>query len=626
MNSTTLMTFFLRTDSNVRSVKLFGSWDNFSKPYSLGKDGRVCPGLWKGCYTFTDIICDGSSMRSSSPRSGGLKSGGTYWYYYLLDDDIEHYNDTEPATTHCPFLPGQPVNVLQVPILLPDSEPIHTHDSQSFNNTLDIRTMNPEDRYVNPRQPPKPKLPRLRTSLQQPAPSWSFNSSPLSFITNRTTSQPTSAAGKSRGHSSGSSFDSRISRSVSPPRSRGLRAALKSLNTSTPELTAINNSKDEDVVTRPSAAYGPQPLYSPQRDSSPVRESELPFRRPSSANNHDSLSIQDRRAMRSKYRDPSPFRSPLTVDTRSDRFESSHQNDMPTLRELVQEIAVSGDTSVTPRPPNFQDKRLPTLPNTPSSVMDEALRDLDDREKALDAENLGSHFSDFSATDESTGGHSPVLEKSRFSEWSTDNEQISPESMVSASTFNEERPLSAITDDAKTPGLLQPSHAGECGDPDTPHLTVDSQPSPAISAGDNSPGIPLPTPRVAVSGSPLLNMADLSINDEDGDHEHTEHPEYVESNPKRRAAFFGELEVKGLGLSSSPANSAMLFRDAVERDLAATPHTSVGSRGTGHRNLDSGRSAGQNATMQEMMDELCYLKNMIQNGQNGQNETPQGMI
>lgn len=330
--------------------------------------------------------------------------------------------------------------------------------------------------------------------------------------------------------------------------------------------------------------------------------------------------------MRSKYRDPSPFRSPLTVDTRSDRFESSHQNDMPTLRELVQEIAVSGDTSVTPRPPNFQDKRLPTLPNTPSSVMDEALRDLDDREKALDAENLGSHFSDFSATDESTGGHSPVLEKSRFSEWSTDNEQISPESMVSASTFNEDRPSSSITDNAKTPGLLQPSHIAECSDPDTPHLTVDSQPSPAISAGDNSPGISLPAPRVAVSGSPLLNMAGLSINDEDGDHEHTEHPEYVESNPKRRAAFFGELEVNGLGLSPSPANSAMLFRDAVERDLAATSHASVGSGGTGHRSLDSGRSAGQNATMQEMMDELSYLKNMIQNGKNGQNETPQGMI
>jgi len=124
-------------------------------------------------------------------------------------------------------------------------------------------------------------------------------------------------------------------------------------------------------------------------------------------------------------------------------------------------------------------------------------------------------------------------------------------------------------------------------------------------------------------------MADLSINDEDGDHEHSEHSEYVESNPKRRAAFFGELDpVKGLGLSPSPGNSAMLFRDAVERDLAATPHVSVGSVGMGRESLSSGRLAGQNATMQEMMDELSYLKSMIQNGQdlNGQNEAPQGMI
>lgn len=549
----------------------------------------------------------------------------------MLDDDVEHFNESEPTTTHCPFLPGQPVNVLQVPVLLPDTDPIHTHkgnvcDSHTFNNTLDVRTMNPEDRYMNPRQPPKPKLSRLRTSLQQPAPAWSFNTSPLSFITNRTTSQPTSAAGKSHGHTSGGSFDSRASRSVSPPRSRGLRAALKSLNASTPELTAANPSEDDDFVVRPSAAYGPRRPLSPQRDSSPVvQENELPFRRPGSAGNHDSLSIQGRRALKSKYRDPSPFRSFLTVDTRSDRFDShSYQNDVPTLRELVQEIAVTGDTSVTPRPPNFQDKRLPTLPNTPSSVMDEALRDLDARERALDAENLGSHFSDFSATDESTGSHSPVLERSRFSEWSTDNEQISPESMVSASTFNEERPSSSVTDDAKTPGLLQPSHAAECSDPDTPHLTVDSQSSPAISTGDNSPGLPLPVPRLTVSGSPLLNMPGLSINDDGDGDDHGEHPEYVESNPKRHAAFFGALDpVKGLGLSPSPENSAMFFTDAVQRDLAATPHGSVGSKDGNHSSFGSGQFAGQSATMQELMDELSCLKNMIQNGANG---APHGMI
>lgn len=69
------------TDPNVRSVKLLGSWDNFSKHYAMERDKRVGPGQWRGCHTFTDIICDGLSSHPSNGRSGGLKMGGTYWYY-----------------------------------------------------------------------------------------------------------------------------------------------------------------------------------------------------------------------------------------------------------------------------------------------------------------------------------------------------------------------------------------------------------------------------------------------------------------------------------------------------------------------------------------------------------------
>lgn len=70
-----------RTDPYIRSVKLLGSWDNFSKPYCLERDRRIGPGLWKGCFTFSNIIFDGSSAYPSSPRSGGLRMGGTYWFY-----------------------------------------------------------------------------------------------------------------------------------------------------------------------------------------------------------------------------------------------------------------------------------------------------------------------------------------------------------------------------------------------------------------------------------------------------------------------------------------------------------------------------------------------------------------
>ena len=68
---------------HVRSVKLLGSWDNFSKPYLMERDRRTGAGQWRGCHTFTDIVCDGQSQSPSS-RSGGLKMGATYWYYVRL--------------------------------------------------------------------------------------------------------------------------------------------------------------------------------------------------------------------------------------------------------------------------------------------------------------------------------------------------------------------------------------------------------------------------------------------------------------------------------------------------------------------------------------------------------------
>lgn len=47
----------------------------------MERDKRTGAGHWRGCHTFTDIICDGDSQNMSPGRSGGLKMGGTYWYY-----------------------------------------------------------------------------------------------------------------------------------------------------------------------------------------------------------------------------------------------------------------------------------------------------------------------------------------------------------------------------------------------------------------------------------------------------------------------------------------------------------------------------------------------------------------
>ncbi|ORY05901.1 hypothetical protein BCR34DRAFT_41984 [Clohesyomyces aquaticus] len=147
MASTTLVTFMFDCPAAVRTVELLGSWDNFSKSYRLRLDKRRGPNIWSGCYSFEDIICDGDLTTTGEKRNGALKMGGTYWYYYKVDDDDEHHNPSQPSTTVCPLLPGQRLNVLEVP-----TETRGRSDSSS--STTAVFTRNPNDKYLNP-VPPK---------------------------------------------------------------------------------------------------------------------------------------------------------------------------------------------------------------------------------------------------------------------------------------------------------------------------------------------------------------------------------------------------------------------------------------------------------------------------------------
>ncbi|KAI8932922.1 hypothetical protein NX059_010394 [Plenodomus lindquistii] len=75
--------------------------------------------------------------------------GGTYWYYYKIDGDEECHNPSEPSTTVCPLLPGQRLNVLEVP---------RERHSRSNSETSAAFTRNPGDRYLTP-VPPAPLRP-----------------------------------------------------------------------------------------------------------------------------------------------------------------------------------------------------------------------------------------------------------------------------------------------------------------------------------------------------------------------------------------------------------------------------------------------------------------------------------
>lgn len=227
--------------------------------------------------------------------------------------------------------------------------------------------------------------------------------------------------------------------------------------------------------------------------------------------------------------------------------------------------------------------------------MDEALRDIDARERELDTENLGSRFSDFTETEGSVVGSS-YCERSHFSEWSTDTEIISPESMTSSSTFNNENQLSRNPGDAEFSDQLVPSLASDTSDPNTPHLTVNSKSSPATSTAGDSPHFNLPLPRLTVSLSQSdLDMAGLGIEDMYN----------VERDPKRHAAFFGAMDAfETLGLVKTPDASTTEFSGDVKNSTASL---------TDNRDI-SNRLSRASTSMLDMMDELAYLRNVIQSG------------
>lgn len=103
--------------------------------------------------------------------------GGTYWYYvsqlvilygydidllqYKVDDDDETHNSSEPSTTFCPLLPGQRLNVLEVP-----SE----GHSRSKSDPPGGFTRNPSDRYLNPVPPAPLKSSQPGTATKIPSP------------------------------------------------------------------------------------------------------------------------------------------------------------------------------------------------------------------------------------------------------------------------------------------------------------------------------------------------------------------------------------------------------------------------------------------------------------------------
>ena len=388
------------------------------------------------------------------------------------------------------------------------------------------------------------------------------------------------------------------------------------------------------------AHWANAPTRSPQQEESDEKRRNVPGIKvnagiaiPSSANSPNKPSpvpgastIQSRRAMKAAAGE-APGRL-LTVQTRPEPRKPSPSrgaangktafDDTRAIREALKDIASSSDlpTPTAAFTKEKKEKRLPTLPNTPSSVMDEAVRAIDERDKAMDGEIPRSYFSSMTATTDDSTHSRFVPERSRFSEWSTDTEtEYNPrESMVSTSTFSHHDDETSADERWKTPDLSQSGDGATNTDPNTPHLTVHSKPSSPNSASGELPPWNASLPELTVSlSTPGIEGSGLGI----------ENMDEVESNPKRHAALFSALEsMESLSMSRSPNGSPIMLPD-IPKDFGTPRKLSETERKVSEASLErirsrrSNASLQQNATMQEMMDELSYLKNMIQSEMDG---------
>ncbi|EHY60400.1 hypothetical protein HRR83_000161 [Exophiala dermatitidis] len=498
MAPTTLVTFLVRTPASTRSVDLYGSWDNFSAPYPMQRDARTGPEHWSGCHSFANIICDGDLQSPAVPREGGLKMGGTYWYYYKLNDDIEYHNPAEPSTTACPLLPGQLVNVLNVPLALSSSRP--RNDSVSSTSS-EFRTMDPTDKFMNPRPvPAKPALPRLNTSPTLPQNSWSSSSSPMSTVSS---SRGGSASSRGPPNSSSSktlrvmrvtkkaSFH-RPSRSTSREshRSIGIIGAFRALTSPrTASLDAITDrgrtttashdlvldvargSSKDSATSKNSAIMQPPPTVHVVGASPSGPSRTLALRREFDDVGDDVIftlpSFGHHRRQRSTSRELSSLRNSLSLEE-SPVDDFRHDICTPQQRlGTLKEVASNNATPVWPvtalriesvklsleklAPPDLG-KRLPTLPNTPSSAYPpSAADDSPPLRLGADIEALGSRFSSTTIDTESCTDSYIHNEQSRFSDWTCSTTKRSPRSAYAPSIctdFDMASPLAEIDMDS----------------------------------------------------------------------------------------------------------------------------------------------------------------------------------
>lgn len=360
--------------------------------------------------------------------------------------------------------------------------------------------MNPADKYLNPRAPPRPKLPRLATSpatfkLHSPLPS-PLSAPPSRPAHGRSASYPRDAAPRKRFRIPGKI--SLESKPASPTSSKpsALRSAFLNFNSprsaSGGQTTHTSRSKEQASNTerfyrRPAS---PPPMHhclvsvdqvdkschsgQNSRRHSPNNSPVDPTRLapPEMYSQRPLLTAHHRRRDYPGLRSPpsaplktsigrtkSPGNHPAPEHGQFPAIQPSNDPKDPTML-VTCKLDVSCSSNALPSPVDLYSKRLPTLPNSPSSVLDEFASPIAVEQKHLDLNLLQSHFSQTTVGSPNQSPNSFLYpSESRFSECSTDTDMVSPCSMTSFSTFNNGSNTSSTLD--SSPDQSPAMHQGE---------------------------------------------------------------------------------------------------------------------------------------------------------------------
>ena len=521
--------------------------------------------------------------------------------------------------------------------------------------------MNPEDKFLNPRPvpAPPPKLARLNTSPtlpQHPTPSdsstWSGSPwSARSLSSGRGPSPSNSAAALRMFRLRRmASVDGR-SRSISPPNKQtGLRAAFRQLKSarpaspdggvnrggadqlvgefeiSEPLLLSRTNSgrvnKPSSKSSSKSASREQSPASNTERQPLPVQMSQLALRRgleqPSDLQDvFPAPSFQSHRRQRSRSRDPSSLRNSLTLPddcvpaTLLHEASERRYQALETLKEALSQQStptwpvtarkVDGNDKSRGLPDSLLEKRLPTLPNSPSSAYPpSAASDSPAKRLSEELKNLKSHFSEMTLASASS---SCLVEKdlSHFSEWTATTMERSPSSdyCIDAIDFSsresspQRRPSSPYKGHSMSSQAQSTRIREETFISDAEMLPSTISCSTISSCDSTSPP------------SPSYQVHDLPLNCVDN---------FASSEKRCGVTTDGQLQEFALpdSLQATDAKLKMHKPSSIQEQAdPSTPRVSI-KRPNSIGQMPDHQAFQHSTTMQQLMDELSYLGDMIQ--------------